>query len=300
MSIKTSPIVHVFEQRIKKGEGFVRYERCMIYKILPSHNIYQFLSGRISSSTSLFGNKKKGSVTVEAALAVPLFFLAVVSLLYLFEIMAIQTSVRAGLQYAGKEIAKNAYVQSMILPSSLQNDVVYAIGEERLDRSIVVGGSGGISLQKSNISARTGIGKLTASYKVRIPILVFAVSPIEYKTSIRIKGWVGYEKEGFGQEAEDTVYVTETGLVYHKNYHCTYLDLSIHMVSKSEIDNLRNESGGKYYSCRYCYTTGSSVYITDDGDRYHSSVSCSGLKRTVYAIPLSEAIGKGACSRCGK
>ena len=98
-----------------------------------------------------------------------------------------------------------------------------------------------------------------------------------------------------------TVYVTETGLVYHRDYHCTHLELSIHMVLQSEIESLRNEGGGKYHPCQHCMKgAGGGVYITDTGDRYHSSLSCSGLKRTIYAVPLSEVAGKGACSRCGK
>ena len=43
------------------------------------------------------------SVTIEAALAVPIFFFALVCLIYLLELMAIGTAVRSGLQYAGKQ-----------------------------------------------------------------------------------------------------------------------------------------------------------------------------------------------------
>ena len=255
---------------------------------------------RISVSAS----KKKyerGSVTVEAAIAIPIFFLAVVAVLYLFEIMAIKTSVRTGLQYAGKKAAEESYLTKTLQPSAIENAVIQAVGTERLERSIVVDGSSGISCSKSRMSMKTGIGTLRASYKIRIPIPVFGIQPINCKESLKIKAWVGYEKEGLGNERDETVYVTATGLVYHKDYHCTHLDLSIHMVSASELSGKRNESGGKYYPCRQCHASGKgTVYITDTGDSYHASVSCSGLKRTVYAVPLSEVIGKGACSRCGR
>ena len=110
----------------------------------------------------------------------------------------------------------------------------------------------------------------------------------------------GYVRSGFGQEDEETVYITETGMVYHRDYHCNYLELSIRMVPYSEVNGLRNESQGKYYACEGCVHGGAAVgvYVTDYGDRYHNSLSCSGLKRTVYAVSLSEAVGKGACSKC--
>ena len=235
------------------------------------------------------------------SLAVPIFFLAVVSLLYLMEIMAIRTSVRCGLQYAGKNAAGEAYTVTAVMPSQLEKDVIHAIGADRLERSIILGGCNGIRCDESRVSLRTGIGKLTASYQIRLPVLLFKVPPIEYREEIRIKVWSGYEKEGFLTDDEETVYITETGLVYHRDYHCTHLELSIRMVSSAELESLRNNSGGRYYPCGQCVRLGKNgVYITNTGDRYHSSLSCSGLKRTIYAVPVSEAVGRRACSRCGK
>lgn len=73
----------------------------------PSQPINHSVSERVSLSAStrlekLFRNKRKGSVTVEAAATVPLFFLAVATLLYLLEMMAVHTAVRSSLQYARK------------------------------------------------------------------------------------------------------------------------------------------------------------------------------------------------------
>ena len=98
------------------------------------------------------------------------------------------------------------------------------------------------------------------------------------------------------------MYVTENGVVYHQDYHCSYLDLSIHMVPSSGLEELRNASGGKYYPCERCgqNVAGMGVYVTDYGSKYHTSMSCSGLKRKIYAVPVSETAGKGACSKCGK
>mgnify|MGYP006872939421 CR=1 FL=1 len=133
-----------------------------------------------------------------------------------------------------------------------------------------------------------------ASYEIRVPLPCIWYPAGKARRKTAYQAWTGYEKQGFGREDDDTVYVTETGLVYHRDYHCTHLELSIHMVPQSEIEALRNEGGGKYHPCEHCMKgTVGGVYITDTGDRYHSSLSCSGLKRTVYAVPLSEVIGKG-------
>lgn len=245
----------------------------------------------------------RGSITLETALVVPFFFLALVCMLYLIEIMFIQTSVKEGLRSAGKMAAEQAYAIPVVSSSQIEKEIVESVGKEKLTKSILQGGADGIDCRKSYLSPFDGIIYLKAEYKVKVPIPLFAIPPIKYEDEIKVKGWTGYQKgsidTGF---IEEMVYVTASGIVYHEDPHCTYLEPSVRCVPKGTIDDLRNEGGGKYYPCRYCGGNSSSgyCYITDTGNRYHSSAECSRLKRVVYTVPKSEVKGKGACSKCAK
>lgn len=242
-----------------------------------------------------------GSITIEAALVMPLFFFGVLALCYMLEVMSVRTSIRSGLQYAGKTAAQRAYEAPVLLPGQIESDLVSAVGKERLDRSVVESGSGGLHCEQSYLSMTTGIMELTVSYHVFLPLPVFGSVSVPMEENCRVKGWTGYEPAGFLGDEEEIVYVTETGMVYHRDAHCTYLALSIRLVSAENMQNLRNASGGKYSPCQFCVhgKLPGVVYITEYGDKYHSSLHCSGLKRTVYAVPLSEVVGKGACTKCG-
>lgn len=113
--------------------------------------------------------------------------------------------------------------------------------------------------------------------------------------------WTGYcENPGnIDQTQEVYVYITKSGMKYHMQHNCTYLRVQTRAVNYDEIDSVRNESGGKYDACRRCRPVkGGLVYITSDGSSYHGRSDCSALKRTVYMIPLYEAEGYGACSKC--
>ena len=125
----------------------------------------------------------------------PIFFFAVVSLLFLMEIMSIQTAVRSGLQYAGKLAAEEAYPTAVLRPGKVEQDVTAAIGADRLGRSLV---EGGIDCSRSRMSLRTGVAELSAVYHVRVPLPVFRIPLLEYEETMRVKGWTGYERTGFG------------------------------------------------------------------------------------------------------
>lgn len=147
---------------------------------------------------------------------------------------------------------------------------------------------------------------LVLTYQIRSPAALIRLPGYFFLQRARVRAWTGRDTGGDGAGAgsagADCVYVTETGSVYHEDPNCTHLKLKIRQVNKADLETLRNSGGGKYHDCEKCggAAAGGMVYITEDGNRCHSSLSCSGLKRGVRQVPREELGTMRACSRCGK
>lgn len=208
-----------------------------------------------------------GSMTVEACLILPIFLIFMFSLLYVFQIIQIQTQMITDLHQEGNRLSWQAYG----------------------DR------------QEYN----NGIIFLEETYQMP-PFLLWS-DFVSLKISHQYYGhaWIGYNynRDSTYKDLTEYVFITETGSVYHRRADCTYLELSVYRVDHSEILSIRNKDGGIYYQCEICGDkVGKDCYLTDYGNRYHSSPVCSGIKRTVFRILLEEAFaqGKRACSKCSR
>ena len=110
------------------------------------------------------------------------------------------------------------------------------------------------------------------------------------------RAWIGFTEL---DEQETYVYTTPYGTVYHLNDDCTHLNLSIKKVLLVTAYEEKNIYGERYQRCERCKEPfGTLVYITQEGNRYHSQRDCSGLKRTVQQVPLSKVQGMNCCVRC--
>ena len=146
---------------------------------------------------------------------------------------------------------------------------------------------------------------LVAAYRISSQMPVFSFGKPQIIQRGFVRAWSGrdfrkeLQKEG-NKESKEKVFVTAHGTVYHKSLKCTHLRLSVEQTTVTQAEARRNRYGAKYYACSCCKSgVGAAVYITDTGNRYHARLSCSGLKRTIREIPLSEAGKRKACSKCG-
>ena len=275
---------------------------------------------RISFISSLREKKIKASMAVEAAIAIPFFLFFLMNILFAFDMLRLHGNIMGAMHQAGNKMAFYGYAyrsgfgeeglfsgeaDSLILSEGYaRRKVINILGEDYLNHTCLASGTSGLHFIKSSVMKEDDRIELVASYKVKpfINIIGFPDMPMENRYYGR--AWTGYDvagRAGGGEGEDPVVYIAETGTVYHIARNCAYLNPSVEAVSKAMASELRNEEGGKYYSCGSCKGKNFQpvVYITSYGNRIHSSLSCSGLKRTVYTVHLSEVKGKGKCSKCG-
>lgn len=260
------------------------------------------ISDRERASASDSKTRIKGSVTVESALTIPLFLFAVMCLVYLLEIQAIRFSIGTAAHGAAKIAAEDAAIHPFFNPVKFQADLVNLAEAERLDRSIISGGSSGIRCWATYYDSNDEVLHIKVSYKLQLPFPEYTGIRLKQEHEFQVKAWTGYADQNEAEGEESIVYITETGIVYHTDYRCSYLQLSVQFVPAASVEDLRNESGGIYHACDKCVHGESmaGVYITNYGTKYHNSLNCSGLKRSIRAVKKSEVAGMGACNKCGK
>lgn len=259
------------------------------------------------------GTSVSASLTLEAACTLPLFLCAVLAVLYFTDAAVLQVRLLNGIREAGRQMAVAAAAGDLagraegeslglsgtVLSAAYAKSAVKKAAGTLPER--VMGGD--ITLLGSTFLEDEMID-LRVSGRLKIPVPFFSVPGIRYWQRGYVRAWTGRASGAAGGEdgagEEDTaVYVTATGSVYHLDENCTHIRLSIRQVGLDQAKALRSLDGSKYYACA-CYEGEGAVYITSDGNRYHGTLECSRLKRSVRKVNMDEVQDMRACSKCGK
>lgn len=241
----------------------------------------------------------KASVTVEASLTMSVFIIVIISIISFLALINAQLSLEHTLNNMSLETAKAQYYflyekgkttnyKSLVDAECLSARLFASIkpNNEKLAE--------GWNITKSKIEK--GKVDVVLSYDLKIP---FSVAKWNITQRAKTKDWTGVDLNDQGE----IVYITKNGTVYHKTKECKHLIIDILETTFAESQKLRNNSGHKYKKCEYCVHNSlsniSTVFITPDGDRYHSSLQCSGLTRSLIEINIKDIGNKRPCSDCG-
>ena len=235
------------------------------------------------------------------------------------EIFDMQMRLEAALHQTAKELAVEGYayrqlgqdgsvadslpVQAAFSESYVRSKVQSYVTASVLEHSVIENGKRGMIYSFSRIMQDDRI-ELRIVYRIAPRFSMVPFAGVWAASQATVRAFTGYDNAWMqtGENKEEVyVYVTESGTAYHTDRGCSHLRLSICLADMQELNGLRNEEGGRYYPCEICHASqgaGEKVLVTNLGNRYHKTVTCPGLKRTIRRLPLGEAGAYHACTRC--
>lgn len=237
----------------------------------------------------------RGSAVVEAIIILPLFIFAVLAIYQMGQCRLAECDIYEAAAETIEYMAEYSYLGECTLMIPEIKFEEYIDDSDRIE-SYVSGGARGIDFWGTVVLDEDYYVKLQVNYEVVISLPFMPPLSVDRSINIKQKAYVGDKREQENKDAYSDdmyVYVTDNREVYHSTRSCTHLRLS---VSMSSPDVAR--SGG-YTECSFCGDMGGEcVFITEEGNRFHYDLNCSGLKRTVYRVRLNEVKGIGGCKRC--
>lgn len=254
------------------------------------------------------------SATVEASLVIPLYIYAVLAVAYVIQIIGIKSTMYKAMYNSTRQLAAYAYAverterfsgaaaKKAVTSALAKQYLLSSLPGEYISQNRISRGQSGIRVYAGFSEQLNNEISIKVSYQLNNPFDVFGIGTVDITQQCSSAAWLGQTSgEDFADtdSSKERVYITEQGTVYHKSRQCTYLNPSIRQITQEQLDTARNSFGAKYYLCERCgKRSGSGIYITDYGEKYHYDKNCSGLKRSIFSVPLSEVQDKGACSKC--
>lgn len=291
------------------------------YNSPKNRKIFRNKSTFLSSSAS-------GSVTLEAAIVLPTFLLAVVSLYGFFTLFNYQNILQNSVNNTAKSIARYSYVmdrigeieesKELIENLNMDNDILtngintgYAWNKiltkevkGYTEKSNILGGVSGLNIVSSKVGDESGYNKINIVYQMSFNILGIKKYNIRLSNYCYFRAWIGESIAEKADKNNKIVYITKTGKVYHLSQYCTYIEINLRKVRYGDIYLERNIKGNKYKKCNKCISRNLGedeyVYVTMKGLKYHISKNCQSIMRDAIPIDISKIGSRELCSRCKK
>ena len=279
----------------KNNKPSLRDQNPVLFILIKNVYLLTYLKKRVSSF--IFSSDVKAGMTLEAAFIIPFFLFAMINVISVMDIMRIKSCVDMAVAESGNEIAIECYgeylndlISSIYIKGKVNQFLKENLSDsdyERVKGSIVVTK---VSIMDEKLSFRV-------SYKIKPLVDMTGLITVKLYADYYGHSWLGYIEQG---EIEQMVFLSNTASVYHVDKQCKYLNVTIMKVPYESLGVYRNNSRKKYKQCNFCNVkkVEEYVFITPEGDGYHTTKNCIGLTRSIYTVPISQVEGKRQCVGC--
>ena len=249
-----------------------------------------------------------GSMTVEAALLIPVFFFAILYLAGIMELLRLHGKLEAALWNAGNQMT--LYTETFSEATEdipdvgisyllVHNQVVGFLGEDYLEASPLANGANGLNYLRSEYLDEDDCVDIIVTYQVKPIANVSTFGYRRMSNRYYARAWTGYDLTQTQSEIK-YVYVTSGGEAWHSIPNCSYIYHQVNGIPAEGIDSIRNDQGKKYELCTLCKKrpAGTYAYYTREGERYHYIRNCSAIYKNVRAVAWHGGLKYRPCSRC--
>ena len=245
---------------------------------------------------NIWKNTKRGSVTLEAAIILPVFIIAAVTVSYCINLAVATESVTSAVCDEARPAAQRMYI--VPVPAGIARNMENRVADD------------GVFVDRYDVTSVRFINDtvyLKSEFNVKNRMPVRLRDDFTISCDIKFRGFTGRENRGtlftFDEMEKDDgsaiVWVfPAAGERYHKET-CSYIEVCPRqMVLSSEIRR-------KYSPCRLCrpedLSDGQFVYCFITSGRAFHTGECTTVDRYVVSMTRRQAAEEGysPCSRCG-
>lgn len=265
-----------------------------------------------------------GVVTVEAALVLPVFILAISCILFIFNIFYVESSFQDKLTEISTDINSYAYAISLFsdmsdstkktVASKSGSDIAASLSKSIISSSYIKSkfttgkistiakknyiknGTKGIDFTDTFYDSSSDYLSIKIHYEMTIPFLPGNITiPVTQYLGIRL--FTGLPMSQEKGDTEQYVYMAASGRVYHTDKYCPYLVRFVEPIEKGSITLFL------YDCCNICkndpaYQNWRYAYMTEHAIKYHYNPRCRTIYRHIYTLKLSEV--QDSCYLCSK
>ncbi|MDF3001007.1 MAG: hypothetical protein K0Q48_1126 [Bacillota bacterium] len=250
-----------------------------------------------------YKSTKRGFLTVEAAIFLPIFIVGVLTFAYLIKFMAIQERVFHAFSDEARALSSEA-VFIKLKPLSFESNLKSRLYSEN-DTQI-----SNVDIEHFNYlfaNGTYGMISMDLNYDVNVKLPISFYSPLPVSESLMFRGFVGRTMDGENlgfdelekEKQSHLVWIFPTAGKRHHEKGC------IHIANEPMETIMTSSIRRSYDACKLCDSSnignGSTVYVfTKSGKVFHRG-SCNTVDKYVTSIEIEDAQRKGysPCLKCG-